>query len=124
VLIQEAELKDFEAWLSSWVLDFTYNPRDLFHSEAINGKYNFVSFANHRADSLIDLGTSLARREDAKPVWAEFQRLLAEQQPYTWLYMPSELVGVSRRVRGAETMDTRSHIFDLRHWWVTPSPRS
>ncbi len=118
VLLEETTRKDFEAWLGGWVPDFTYNPRDLFHSAAIEGKYNMVSYANAEADSLIDLGLTLTTREEAKPVWAEFQRLLAEDQPYTWLYTAKERVGISDRVQGVKEMDARSHIFDLRHWWI------
>jgi peptide/nickel transport system substrate-binding protein len=118
VLLEEVERKEYQAWLSGWVVDFTYDPRDLFHSEAIEGKYNMVSFSNPKADSLIDLGTSLTSREEAKPVWAEFQRLLAEEQPYTFLYLLKERVGISRRVQGVKGMDARSHIFGLRHWWI------
>ncbi len=118
VLLQETQRKEYEAWLGGWNLDFVYNPRDLFHSEAIDGKYNFVSFANPKADSLIDVGVSLFDRAQAKPVWSEFFHLLAEQQPYTWLYTLNERVGVSRRLRGVETMDTRGYIRDIRHWWI------
>jgi peptide/nickel transport system substrate-binding protein len=118
VLLQEAQRKDFDAWLGGWSLDFVYDPRDLFHSEAINGKYNFVSFANPKADSLIDLGTSTVRRSDAKPIWSEFLRLLAEEQPYTWLYTLNERVGVSRRLRGVDEMDTRGVLRTIRQWWI------
>ena len=118
VLLEETQRKDFEAWLTGWNLDFTYEPRDLFHSEAIEGKYNMISYANPVADSLIDLGTSLPEREDAKPVWSAFQRLLAQEQPYTWLYTLTERVGLGRRVKGVKRIDARSHLFDVRHWWL------
>jgi peptide/nickel transport system substrate-binding protein len=118
VLLQETQRKEYEAWLGGWQLDFVYNPRDLFHSQAIDGKYNFVSFKNATADSLIDLGISIPDRAQSKPVWLAFFRLMAEQQPYTWLYTLNERVGVSRRLRGVETMDTRGYIRDIRHWWI------
>lgn len=72
---------------------------------------------NVEADSLMELGTSLVRREDAKPVWAAFQRLLAREQPYTWLYWLDALVGVSRRVRFTQP-DFRGWMADVRHWWI------
>lgn len=118
VLLEETQRKEFEAWLSAWILDFTYDPRDMFHSEAIEGKFNMVSYSNPTADSLIDLGTSLTDREAAKPVWAAFQRLLHEEQPYTFLHTLEERVGVSRRVRGVDEIDSRSHIFGIRRWWL------
>lgn len=117
VLLEETERKEFDAWLSGWVPDFTYEPRDIFHSEAIEGKYNRVSFSNPQADSLMELGNSLTDREQAKPVWAAFQRILHREQPYTWLYTIKERVGVSRRVKGAKS-DVRGHIFDIRSWWL------
>jgi peptide/nickel transport system substrate-binding protein len=118
VLLDEVKRKEFEAWLSGWVPDFRYEPRDLFHSETVEGPYNMVSFANPEADSLIDLGTSLTDRAQAKPVWSAFQRILHREQPYTWLYTAEERLGVSRRVQGIRS-DVRSHLFDVRRWWVS-----
>jgi peptide/nickel transport system substrate-binding protein len=118
VLLDEVKRKEFEAWLSGWVPDFRYEPRDLFHSETVDGPYNMVSFANPEADSLIDLGTSLTDREQAKPVWSAFQRILHREQPYTWLYTAEERLGVSRRVQGVQS-DVRSPLFDVRRWWVS-----
>ncbi|MFN2433407.1 MAG: peptide-binding protein [Gemmatimonadota bacterium] len=118
VLLEETQRKDYDAFVLGWVPDFTYNPRDLFHSEAIEGKYNFVSFSSPAADSLIDLGTTLTSRAEAKPVWAAFQRLLAEEQPYTWCYLVRERVGISRQVKGVEPMDARMHIRQVRTWWL------
>ncbi|MBA2563952.1 MAG: hypothetical protein H0V09_00840 [Gemmatimonadetes bacterium] len=118
VMLEEFQRKDYEAFVAGWVPDFVYDPRDLFHSEAIAGKYNFVSFANARADSLIDLGLATVRREDAKPVWADFQRILAEEQPYTWLYLGRERVGLSRRVKGEMKLDARGHLVHVRDWWL------
>lgn len=119
VLLEETQRKDYDAFVSGWVPDFTYDPRDLFHSEAIDGRYNFVSFANPTADSLIDLGTATPRREEAKPIWSAFQRLLAEEQPYTWCYLVRERVGLSNRVHGVKPMDARGHIRQIPTWWLT-----
>jgi len=69
------------------------------------------------ADSLIDLGTSVVDREEAKPVWSAFQRLLHEQQPYTFLHTLEERVGVSRRLKGIQA-DARSQYFNIRKWWL------
>jgi peptide/nickel transport system substrate-binding protein len=117
VLLEETERKDFDAWLSAWVMDFVYRPRDLFHGEEVEGKYNMVSFANPTADSLIDLGTSLGDRDEAKPVWAAFQRVLHEEQPYTFLHTLQERVGVSRRLKNVQT-DARSQFNNIREWWL------
>jgi peptide/nickel transport system substrate-binding protein len=109
--------KDFQAALGGWAPGFTYDPRSTFSSKYVDSGRNYGSFTNVEADSLMELGTSLMRREDAKPVWAAFQRLLAREQPYTWLYWLDALVGVSRRVRFTQP-DFRGWMADVRHWWI------
>jgi peptide/nickel transport system substrate-binding protein len=124
-LQKDVQRKEFAAFMTGLTFEPTYNPRDLFHTDAIDGENNWISFSNPTVDSLIDLGLATPERERARPVWVALQRLLAEEQPYTWLFLRRERVGVSRRIHGLEegsAGDPRvfGHwpTFGIRHWWI------
>lgn len=82
--------RDFDAITLGWGASAPESdPRQIFHSEAIkNQGDNFAQWANAEADRLIEAG----RRElDAKKralIWRELERVLHEEQPYTFVRTP------------------------------------
>lgn len=110
--------RDFDAVLTNWVLDnFRVDPRPLFHGSqvAIEGSANRSSYANPRADSLLDLGARTTDETEAAKVWAEFTRVLQQDQPVTFLFWQDELAGVTRRL-GDVQMDARGELANLPRW--------
>lgn len=115
--------RDFDAVLTNWVLDnFRVDPRALFHGSQVRveGSANRSSYANPRADSLMDLGTRTTDETRAAEIWAEFGRILQRDQPVTFLFWQDELAGVSERLAGV-TMDARGELVTLPRWyWAQP----
>jgi peptide/nickel transport system substrate-binding protein len=108
----------FEAFLLGFEHDYRINLYDLFHSEALGTPNQFASYSNPRVDSLIDR-TRLARTHDeARPMYAEIQRILRDEQPWSFLYYYPDLVLLSDRLQGVE-MDDRGVLRTVRTWWVT-----
>jgi peptide/nickel transport system substrate-binding protein len=122
VFLDEIKGKDFDACHLAWQTDFVYDPYDIFHSDAIDGKYNMTSFSDARVDSLIEAGASALTRDEAAPIWHELQRVLHEEQPYTVLGELLYSTGVSRRVRGVG-IDVRSFLITAEDWWIAPKDR-
>jgi peptide/nickel transport system substrate-binding protein len=114
--------RNFEAVIMGWESDFRINLRDLFHSSAMSGPYQMASYSNARVDSLIDHAARARERTEAKPIYAEIQRILREDQPWTFLYDYPDLVLLRDRVRGVE-MDIRGALLNVDRWWVT-DPRA
>ena len=117
--------RDFDAVLTNWVLDgFRVDPRPLFHSSQveIENSANRSSYANPVADSLMDLGARTTDEARAAEIWAEFARILQEDQPFTFMFWQEELAGVSRRLAGVR-MDARGELATLPRWrWRDASP--
>jgi peptide/nickel transport system substrate-binding protein len=111
--------KNFDAVISAWDADFTVNPAALWHSGAITNGYNFVSYRNGRVDELLEKGRTLADRRAAKPLWHEFQKIITEDCPYTFLFAPERLAAANQRVQGVK-MDVRSHLANIHEWWISP----
>ncbi|CAA9348574.1 MAG: ABC transporter, substrate-binding protein (cluster 5, nickel/peptides/opines) [uncultured Gemmatimonadetes bacterium] len=138
VVVQEVELKtlihqlegrvnqrgervrDYQAVILGWV-DGAFFKNDLpyLHSRA---SMNETGFSNARVDSLLDSLRVTMDRKAAGPLWQEYQRLLAREQPYTVLFYPNSLFAVRERLRGVE-MDRRGFLATVAHWWIPPNRR-
>ncbi len=110
--------KDFDVLLSEWVADFTVNPTDLFHSKAVTDGYNFVSYKNQRIDYLLEKGRATANQEAAKPYWNEFQKLIIEDSPYTFLFNKDKLAGYNKKISGVK-MDVRGFLSHIQNWQIS-----
>ena len=66
--------------------------------------------------------TALAQptEERAKPYWQQAARLIARDQPYTWLYYMDQVDGINERVRGV-LVNTFGPYQNAWEWWI---PRS
>lgn len=114
--------RDFDAVISGWVNWEQKDDAGVLHSRNINGPYQYVAYANPRADALIDTLNVLLDREQARPLWSEYQALIANESPYTVLYYPERLNGVRTRLRGA-VFDVRGELPTVAEWWIHPGER-
>ena len=114
--------RNFQAVIMGWESDFRINLRDTFHSDAMSGPYQIASYSNARVDSLLDRAAVARERTEAKPIYTQIQRILREEQPWSFLYDYPDLVLMRDRVRGVE-MDIRGALQNVHRWWVT-DPRT
>ena len=115
VFLDEVQAKKFDAYHMAWVTDFVLSPYDVFHTDAIDGKYNSGSYSNPRADELIDRGLLARTPGEALPIWHEFQEILHEDQPYTILFELNYSLGATPDVRGIE-VDSRGWLLTVERW--------
>ncbi|MEX2465841.1 MAG: ABC transporter substrate-binding protein [Gemmatimonadota bacterium] len=120
--INTSDLRDFDGVVIGWVTEFKLDDTDLFHSDRIDEPYAWAGTQNPEIDRLIDTLSVTLDREAAIPLWAEYQRVLAEEQPYTFFYFPERLDGVNRRVRNV-VMDQRGEWVSIRNWYIDPASR-
>ena len=115
--------RDFDAVIVAWESDFRINLRDIFHSSALGGPFQLASYSNPKVDSLIDFTARTKDRAKAKPAYQELQRILREEQPWSFLYYFPDVYLVRDRVHGVE-MDIRSSLLTVGKWWVSPAAGS
>jgi peptide/nickel transport system substrate-binding protein len=114
--------RNFQAVILGWESDFRINLRDTFHSDAYDGQFQFASYRNPRVDLLIDSVGRARHRDAATPIYAELQRILRDEQPWTFLYYYPDLVLVRDRLQGVE-MDIRGALTNVTRWYVAgPAP--
>lgn len=95
--------RNFEACLLGWRIPLDPNQSDIWHSQKIaEPGLNFVTYVNPEVDRLLDLGTSVFSRDERKRYYDKFQEILAEDQPYTFLWVQQDLPVVHARFQGVE----------------------
>jgi peptide/nickel transport system substrate-binding protein len=110
-------VRDFQAAVGGWVVFFRQDDGDILHCRTLHQPYQYVGYCNPRVDQLIDTLGVILDRDEALPLWREYQRLLVQESPYTVLFYPDRVAGVSLRLQGA-TMDIRGETVTARDWWL------
>lgn len=120
--IQDVERRDYDAVLIGWVTEFRIDDSDLFHCEKLDEPYQWVGYCDPQTDRLLDTLPKIVSREAALPLWQQYQRRIAQDQPYTFLYFQRRREGVHDRLRNVDP-DARGDWVGVKDWWLHPSMR-
>jgi peptide/nickel transport system substrate-binding protein len=94
----------FDAVILGWTIPLDPDAYDVWHSSKTSPEeLNFVSYKNPEADEMLEKGRSTFNQAERKKYYDRFQEILVEDQPYTFLYVPEELIIISNRIRGVES---------------------
>lgn len=94
---------NFEVVMLGWSTSPDPDLYDVWHSSKTKpGELNFIGFRNAEVDRLLVEGRSTFDSEKRRHAYFRIQEILADEQPYTFLYVPDALPVVSSRIRGIE----------------------
>jgi peptide/nickel transport system substrate-binding protein len=94
---------NFEVVMLAWNISQDPDMYDIWHSSKTGpGELNFIGYKNAEVDRLLVEGRGTFDIEKRKQAYFRIQEILAEEQPYTFLYVPDALPVVSARIRGVE----------------------
>ncbi len=94
--------KQFDAWIAAFSVALQLDLEELWGSDLAKNPFNTVSFQNDRADEILQAAKAVKKEVDASSLWKEFQSILHDEQPCTFLYWMDTIVGVNERVQGTE----------------------
>ena len=95
--------RNFEACLLGWGIGVDPNQIDIWNSKKTGeNELNFINFQNQEVDRLLDLGASTYDKEERKKYYDKFQEIIAEEQPYTFLFVQYSLPTINSRFHGIE----------------------
>jgi peptide/nickel transport system substrate-binding protein len=120
--INDPQRRDFDAVLIGWVTDFRIDNTDLFHCDKMADPFQWVGYCNPEVDRLLDLLPTIIDREAALPYWHRYQRLIAQDQPYTFIYFQERLRGTSTRIQNMN-LDARGDWLGAERWWIATNQR-
>ncbi len=92
--------------------------REQFHSGALDKPMQWAGYHNPAVDSIIDTAPLTSDRAKAMALWHRFQLILAQEQPWTFMYYFPDLVEVRNTLQGTD-MDVRGTFVDVTRWWRT-----
>jgi len=93
----------FDAVILGWSIPLDPDAYDVWHSSKTKPEeLNFISYNNPEADKVLEKGRSTFDQKERKKYYDRFQEILAEDQPYTFLYVPDALIITHNRFRGIQ----------------------
>lgn len=95
--------KKFQATILGWTIPIDPDNYNVWHSDSTReGGLNFINYKNPEVDRLIEEGRQTFDVEKRKNIYQKIHKILAEEQPYTFLYFPYALPAVHKRFKGIE----------------------
>lgn len=109
---------NFDATILGWSGGPEPDQYNIWHSsKTAPGQLNFIGYENAEVDALLEQGRRVFDSQQRKEYYDRFQEILAEEQPYTFLYVSEALPAVSRRFRGIEPAPAGIR-YNFNRWFV------
>ena len=120
IFLNDVKNHHFDAVVLGWSMSTTDpDAYQVWHSsQAANKGSNAISYKNARVDEILE---QYRREFDAQKrieLYKEFQRILHDEQPYTFLHVRKTVSAVQRRFQGVEVFPDGLRPID---WWVPGS---
>jgi peptide/nickel transport system substrate-binding protein len=121
IFLDDVRHHRFDAVILGWAM--SVNEPDAYQvwhsSQAENRGSNMISYKNSRVDAILEEYRRTFEAQKRIELYQEFQHILHDEQPYTFLFMQKAVTAASRRFRGVEVLP----IGGLRplEWWVPKS---
>jgi peptide/nickel transport system substrate-binding protein len=100
--------RDFDAIMMAWQSSQPESDvRQMFHSLSMReGGDNFMQWSSAEADRLIDLGRRTLEVDERMKVWHQLERVLHDEQPYTFIRVQPWVRFIKRSVGNVHTYKT------------------
>jgi peptide/nickel transport system substrate-binding protein len=92
--------KDFEAVIMGWSLGLDPDCYSIWHSSQYPQGFNFIKYKNAEVDKLIEAGRTTIDKGQRKQVYAKLWKVIADDQPYIFLWYPKAVSGVRDSIGG------------------------
>lgn len=111
----------FDAVILGWSILQDPDIFSVWHSSmAVDGGLNFTRYKNAELDALLEQGRRMVDPEKRKPIYDKIQRILYDDVPYCFLYVPKSLPIVQARVQNI-TAAPAGIAYNFTKWWIPKS---
>lgn len=111
--------KDFEALIMGWSLGLDPDAFSIWHSSQYPKGFNFIKYNNPEADKLLKLGRTTMGKSPRRKIYSQLWQVIAEDQPYIFLWYPKAIVGIKDRVGGLSKPGPAGLFLNLEKVFVT-----
>ncbi len=92
--------RNFEAILLGWGLGLMPDAYSIWHGDSDKmGGFNFVHYHNKEVDKLIIEAEKSIDKKTLAKIYKEIFRLIVEDKPYIFLYIPNSITVVNKRIK-------------------------
>jgi peptide/nickel transport system substrate-binding protein len=99
--LQQIDERSFDAIILGWNMGRDPDMYDIWHSSKTKkGEYNFIGYKNTEVDRLLVAGRRTFDVEKRKIIYYRIHQILADEQPYAFLYVPDATPVVHKRFKG------------------------
>ena len=101
--LEQIDKRSFDAILLGWNMSRDPDLYDIWHSSKTKkGEYNFIGYKNAEVDRLLVAGRRTFDINERKKIYYRIHEILADEQPYAFLYVPDATPIVHKRFKGIE----------------------
>jgi peptide/nickel transport system substrate-binding protein len=116
--LEQIDKRSFDAIILGWSMGRDPDIYDIWHSSKTKkGEYNFIGYKNPVVDRLLVEGRRTFDLEKRKKIYYQIHAILAEEQPYAFLYVPDSLPIVHKRFKGIK-VEPLGIFYNFREWYV------
>ena len=113
--------RDFDAASLGWSLGLDPDQTSIWSSDQIKSGFNFISYKNDQIDKLLQQGISIpgCSQAERKKVYDQFQQIIAEDQPYTFVDSGKSITVFNKRIKGTHVTPFSYFSFhNIQDWTV------
>jgi peptide/nickel transport system substrate-binding protein len=115
--VATTETGAFDALLWAWEEGTRVDLTSVWSSpSATTGSNNFIAYSNPEVDRLIAASREEPDYTRSKVIFDRIQEIIVDDQPVTFLYEAKEIVGINRRISGAD-INAVGVFFNLEEWY-------
>jgi peptide/nickel transport system substrate-binding protein len=120
IFLADVKARKFDAVLLGWAMSVSEpDAYQVWHSsQAANKGSNHIGYKNARVDQILEQYRREFDPQKRIELYREFQKILSDEQPYTFLFVGKSVAAVQRRIHGVEVLPGGLRPID---WWVPPT---
>jgi peptide/nickel transport system substrate-binding protein len=116
--LDQIDKRSFDAIILGWSMGRDPDIYDIWHSSKTKkGEYNFIGYKNAEVDRLLVEGRRTFDMEKRKKIYFHIHAILAEEQPYAFLYVPDATPILHIRFKGVK-VEPLGIMYNFIDWYV------
>jgi len=117
IFLGDVKARKFDAIILGWSMSVSEpDAYQVWHSsQSENRGSNHISYKNPRVDRILEEYRREFDPQKRIELYREFQQILSDEQPYTFLFVGKSVAAVQRRIAGVEVFAGGLRAID---WWV------
>lgn len=103
IMVENIQQKNFDAITLAWTSGIEIDIYQMFHSsQTVEGGDNFINYINPELDKVIDAARAEVDEAKRMQLWHKAERILVDDQPYTFLFRRNTMAFVDKRIKNLE----------------------